>query len=101
MNVFSEHDDVLGTTYATAMGEPALGFEGARTPNGDPFPTVVLEPTGYDRRALQLGVEAQAETPYGGPVINVQASAVVSDHSDLTDPPLLDLIWETATYGGK
>lgn len=96
INVHSVHDDVLGSTYATAMGEPAMGFAGARMQGGDPFPTISVGPQGHDRHVLSVAIENQAGAPYGGPVINVEASELVADHSDLTDPPLLDLIWEAA-----
>lgn len=94
VNVFSKHDDVLGTTYATAMSEPAMGFEGARMATGDPFPTIALTAKGHDRHKLQVGIQAQEGASYGGLVMNVEASELVGDHSDLHDQPLHDLIWD-------
>lgn len=94
-NLHSSQDDVLRLTYDTAMSSPALGREGAdRDQNGGQYPSVVLKGTGVNTDALNAAYGNAMSLGVGaGRIVNIDASAVVSGHSNFFELPVYDLIW--------
>jgi pimeloyl-ACP methyl ester carboxylesterase len=94
-NLHSSQDDVLRLTYDTAMTSPALGREGAdRDRNGGQYPSVALEGMSVNTDALSAAYRNPMSLGVGpGRIVNIDASAVVSGHSNVFELPVYDLIW--------
>lgn len=98
-NVHSRQDSVLELAYQNAMRSPAIGREGAvRAAGGERYATMHLvgpvDPAAFDE-ALS---DPQARFP-GVPdrlFVNVDATSVVSGHSEIFIEPIYDLIWRVA-----
>lgn len=98
-NVHSRQDAVLDLAYTNAMRTPALGREGAdRAAGGEQYATLHLtgpvDPASLER-ALSDPLAAFPGVP-GRLLVNVDATSVVSGHSEIFIEPIYDLIWRVA-----
>lgn len=92
-NVYSIHDAVLENAYANAMQAAAIGRVGAERAPGQLFPRIELLAQ-FDPGALHAALgQDTARTGGGASVVNVDASAVVTGHTDIDHPQLYDLTW--------
>ena len=92
-NVYSSHDAVLENAYANAMRSPALGRIGAERAAGDLFARYELGGS-FDAAAFAAALASPEAAAEGGArVVNVDASSVVSGHTDIDHDQLYDLAW--------
>lgn len=92
-NVYSVHDGVLENAYANAMQAKALGRIGAERAPGVPFERFELD-VSFAAEDFSAALGAEASVAAGGSrVVNVDASAVVSGHTDIDHAALYDLAW--------
>ncbi|MCO5167692.1 MAG: hypothetical protein M9894_15200 [Planctomycetes bacterium] len=104
LNVHSRQDDVLELAYKNAMRRPALGREGAdRAIGGERYARLELRAEPFDPIRLDgILTDPQSRWP-GAPdrhVVNVDATAVVTGHSEVFIQPVFDLVWLAAARGG-
>lgn len=92
-NVYSTHDGVLENAYANAMQAKALGRIGAERAPGVAFVRFELNAT-FAQSEFQAALSGEASVAAGGSrVVNVDASSVVSGHTDIDHDALYDLAW--------
>lgn len=92
-NVYSVHDGVLENAYANAMQAKALGRIGAERAPGVPFVRFELSAT-FASNDFQAALSAENSVAAGGSrVVNVDASSVVTGHTDIDHDALYDLAW--------
>ena len=92
-NVYSIHDGVLENAYANAMQAQALGRIGAERAPGVPFARFELSAS-FAGDEFQAALSAEDSVAAGGSrVVNVDASAVVTGHTDIDHDALYDLAW--------
>lgn len=100
VNVYSANDDVLHLTYTNAMRSPAIGRMGAARAFQERFATAKMKGTGLEG-PMFVGVCGDALSLYPGSkdrrVVNVDASACVTGHSNVMIDPIYDLVWRTAS----
>jgi esterase/lipase superfamily enzyme len=95
-NVFSIHDGVLENAYANAMGAKALGRVGAERAPGELFGVFTLQ-TSFAKAAFAAALKAsQSQGAGGSRVVNVDASGVITGHTDIDHAALYDLAWAVA-----
>jgi hypothetical protein len=99
VNVHSKRDMVLEETYARAMQSPALGLLGADRESERLYPAFELT----DRvnlaklKSWLSSTDARVPGAAASRVVNVDATSVVSGHSDIFGDPVLDLIWAASS----
>lgn len=98
-NVHSRQDSVLELAYQNAMQSPAIGREGAvRAAGGERYPTMHLvgpvDPAALDKALADplAKFPGVAERLF----VNVDATSIVSGHSEIFIEPIYDLIWRVA-----
>jgi pimeloyl-ACP methyl ester carboxylesterase len=92
-NVYSIHDGVLENAYANAMQAKALGRIGAERAPGVPFARFELSAS-FAGAEFQAALSAETSVSAGGSrVVNVDASSVVTGHTDIDKESLYDLAW--------
>lgn len=97
-NVHSRQDSVLELAYQNAMQSPAIGREGAVRAAGERYATMHLtgpvDPAAWEK-ALS---DPLAKFPAAADrlFVNVDATSVVSGHSEIFIEPIYDLIWRVA-----
>jgi len=98
LNVHSRRDMVLEHTYSAAMQSPALGFAGASREPGAAYATYAVERGGLAPSELEAALDRpDAQVPGAeGRFVNVDATAVVSGHSDIFIEPVFELLWLAA-----
>lgn len=95
-NVYSIHDGVLENAYANAMQAKALGRMGAERAPGVPFVRFELQAS-FAGGSFQTALSAEGSLGKGGSrVINVDASQLVTSHTDIDHEALYDLAWAIA-----
>lgn len=80
LNRASAADDVAKAAAALKASIPGSGWNGTTpAPASLPVPTVLVNPTGYDNRPLQIGA---TDAFYGGPVPvqNIVASQTIANN---------------------
>lgn len=101
LNVHSRQDSILEHAYANAMRSTALGREGAdRSLGGERFATFKLTAGPVDPQRLAGALREPLSRWEGAPdrlVLNVDATAVVTGHSEVFIEQVYDLIWRVAT----
>jgi pimeloyl-ACP methyl ester carboxylesterase len=98
-NVHSRNDDVLELAYKNAMQSPALGREGALRAAGERYAGFALPAQGLDPAALDAALKDPRASWPDAPdhrLVNVDATAVVSGHTEVMVAPIFDLIWRIA-----
>ncbi len=98
-NVHSRQDSVLELAYVNAMRSPAIGRDGAvRAAGGERYATMHLvgpvDPAAFDK-ALADPLSQFPGVP-DRRLVNVDATSVVSGHSEIFIEPIYDLIWRVA-----
>lgn len=100
LNVHSRQDSVLELAYANAMQSMALGREGAdRRQGGERFATLELGAGPVDPARLEAALNgplAKWPSKASRQVLNVDATAVVTGHSEVFIAQVYDLIWRVA-----
>jgi pimeloyl-ACP methyl ester carboxylesterase len=98
-NCCSQQDDVLRLSYANAMRAPALGREGADRGLGEHYPKVALTSAGLDLGVFEEALKLTNSKADGTEcrVINVDATAVVTGHTEVFVAPIFDVIWRIAS----
>lgn len=100
LNVHSRQDSVLELAYANAMQSMALGREGAdRSTRGEQFATLELTAEPLNPTLLEGKLREPRATWPTKPdrlVLNVDATAVVTGHSEVFIAQVYDLIWRVA-----
>lgn len=95
-NVYSIHDAVLEQAYANAMQSPAMGRVGAERSLEGPFVRYELGAS-FDAAGFAAAVASPDAAAEGGArVVNVDASGVVTGHTDIDHDQLYDLVWTLA-----
>ena len=99
INVHSNNDTVLQETYARAMRSPALGLLGAVREGTQAYPAFAL--TGPVDMAILRSWLSVADSGVPGATrsraINLDATAVVSGHSDIFGDEVQDVIWAASS----
>jgi hypothetical protein len=99
VNICSQQDDVLRLAYANAMRSTALGREGADRGIGERYPKVELKAGGMDLGLFEEALKLTNSKADGTDcrIVNVDATAVVTGHSEVFVAPIFDVIWRVAS----